>query len=119
MQPGLSKLIALLQLAIAYENSRDRELTRLFYRVRTIDPKKMPSVYPDKRELYKIIEELINEAQSCGEVRRDLSSSQLATIVLYSVRGIVFSWSLPTTNFNLTEMGEDLFAVLQEGLRKR
>ncbi len=119
MQPGLPKLIAFYRLAIAYENSHDRELTRLSYRFRTNDPKKIPSVYPDKREIYKIIEELIIEAQSCGEIRQDLSSSQLATLVLYSLRGIVFSWSLPNTNINLTEISEDLLKVLVEGLRKK
>ncbi len=65
------------------------------------------------------IEELIIEGQSCGEIRQDLSSSQLATSVLYSVRGVVYSWCLPDTDFNLEKISEDLFEVLQEGLRKR
>jgi AcrR family transcriptional regulator len=119
LQPGLAKLIAFIRLAMAYENGKDVEFTRLSYRLRIANPKKTFPLYPDKREFYKIIEELIIEGQSCGEIRQDLSSSQLATSVLYSVRGVVYSWCLPDTDFNLEEISEDLFEVLQEGLRKR
>lgn len=119
LQPGMVKLMAFLRLAITYESNHDREFTRLSYRLRTIDPKRVPTIYPDKREIYKILEELIVEGQSCGEIRKDLSSEQIATIVLYSIRGIVFSWSLPNTDIDLINIGEDLLAILEEGLRGR
>ncbi len=119
LRPGLAKLITFLRLAVAYENERDKEFTRLCYKLRIADPKRALPLYPDKRELYKIVEELIVEGQSCGEIRQDLSSGQLATIVLYNIRGMVYSWCLPDTDFDLNEIGEHLFRVLEEGLRKR
>jgi AcrR family transcriptional regulator len=117
--PGLEKLISFLRLAIAYENGKDREFTRFSYKLRIADPKNAPAIYPDKRELYKITEELIAEGQACGEIRQDLGSDRLATIVLYAIRGVAYSWCLPDTDFDLIEVGEDLFEVLQEGLRKK
>ena len=119
MTPGLEKLISFLRLAMAYENDKDREFTRFSYKLRIADPKNAPAIYPDKRELYKITEELIAEGQACGEIRQDLGSNRLATIVLYAIRGVAYSWCLPDTDFDLIEVGEDLFEVLQEGLRKK
>jgi AcrR family transcriptional regulator len=119
LQRGLPKLIAFLRLALAYENDRAKEFTRLSYKLRIADPKRVLPLYPDKRELYKIIDELIAEGQSCGQIRQDLTSGQLATIVLYNIRGMVYSWCLPDTDFDLNEIGEHLFRVLEEGLRKR
>jgi TetR/AcrR family transcriptional regulator, fatty acid metabolism regulator protein len=119
LQPGLAKLTTFLRLAMAYENSKDVEFARLSYRLRIANPKKTSPLYPDKREFYKIIEELIVEGQASGEIRQDLGSAQLATAVLYSARGVVYSWCLPDTEFDLKEICEDVFEVLLEGLRKK
>jgi hypothetical protein len=104
---------------MAYESGKDVEFARLSYRLRIANPKKTTPLFPDKRELYKIIKELIIEGQACGEIRQDLNSVQLATAVLYSARGVVYSWCLPDTEFDLKQMCEDVFEVLLEGLRKK
>ena len=119
LKPGLEKLFAFLKLAMDYESSKEKYVSRLFYRFRTSEPFKMPFAYPDKRELFRITELLIKEGQSCGEIRRDFSSGQLATMVLYGIRGIVYSWSLPDMDFDLAELSNGWFTVLEDGLRRK
>ena len=117
MKPGLGKLRAFLRLAIAYESGREKAMTGFSYKYRIADLKSSPPVIPDKREFFRILDEFIAEGQQSGEIRRDVGSSELAQVVLYSIRGLVYSWCLPDTHFDLREKGEDLLAVLIEGLR--
>jgi hypothetical protein len=65
-----------------------------------------------------VLEELIREGQSCGEIRDDLLPGQIAEILLYSIRGLVFSWSLPGNRFDIEKKGEHLVQILRQGLYK-
>lgn len=117
MKPGLAKLMAYIRLSMKYMNRVTKTLMRLGYTIRI--SRKAPPYVSNKRELYKVLERLIHEGQICGEIRNDLSSAQIATILLYSIVGLVFSWCIPGNKFDLEKTCEYLLDILQPGLQKQ
>jgi AcrR family transcriptional regulator len=119
MKPGLDKLLEYIRAVMAYQERFNKRVTRLSYAIRTMNTDTAHILIPNKRELYYMLVRLINEGQACGEIRDDLSSSQIAEILLYSIRGVVFSWSLPGTRFDIRKKGDILVKILRPGLVKQ
>lgn len=55
---------------------------------------------------------IINEGKKSGEIRKDISSEQLAFIIMGSVRLIINQWSLSSFNFDLQKRGINLYKTL-------
>ncbi len=118
MKPGVDKVLEYIRLVMKYQEGFTKKLVRMSYAVRVSNMDKAPISIPNKRELYYVLEELIREGQSCGEIRDDLLPGQIAEILLYSIRGLVFSWSLPGNRFDIEKKGEHLVQILRQGLYK-
>ncbi len=61
---------------------------------------------------------IINEGQKSGEIRRDISSEQLAFIIMGSVRLTINQWSLSGFNFDLKKRGNSLFKTISILIQK-
>ena len=79
---------------------------------------KVSGMMTEIRELYDIIEELIFEGQQKGEFRDDMSADRLRKVAVHNIRGLIYNWCLPHSDFDLEEAGEDMLAVLHAGLKK-
>ncbi len=117
MKPGINKLLAFCRLHIKHEDELGKKLLKQSLLIRIENTKNIASIYPDKREAFKIIKELVIEGQACGEIRKDLDSDQIATIILYCIRGVEYSWCLPNIKINLQDTGEELLEMLLNGIR--
>jgi AcrR family transcriptional regulator len=117
MKPGINKLLAFGQLFTKHEEEFGKKLLKQSLLIRMENTNNIAEIYPDKREAFKILKELITEGQMAGEIRNDLSSDHIAIIIIYCMRGIEFSWCLPNTKINMEETGKELFEMLLEGLR--
>ncbi len=73
----------------------------------------------ERRALYSIMEALYREGQEEGEVRRDLSSDELARLAIHCFRGVIYDWCLANGSFDLVEASERMFDVLTNGALTR
>ncbi|RJP27133.1 MAG: TetR/AcrR family transcriptional regulator [Actinobacteria bacterium] len=69
----------------------------------------------EKRALYSILEALYREGQERGEVRRDVSSDELARLAIHCFRGIIYDWCLANGSFDMVEASEKMFDILTRG----
>jgi len=118
MKPGVDKLLAFGRLFIKHEEDFGKRWLKQSLLIRIENNNNIANVYPDKREAFKIIKELVTEGQEIGEIRTDLSSDHIATMVIYCMRGIEYSWCLPNIKINLAGTGEELFEMLLNGIKK-
>ena len=81
-------------------------------------------LYKNEKSLYdkifKIMESakstfinIIDEGKSTGEIRKDVTSDQLAFIIMGSVRLTINQWSLSGFSFDLKKRGDLLFKTLK------
>jgi AcrR family transcriptional regulator len=56
---------------------------------------------------------IIEEGQAAGEIRNDISSDQIAFVIMGSVRLKVTQWSMSGFSFDLQKRGEILFNTLK------
>jgi TetR/AcrR family transcriptional regulator, cholesterol catabolism regulator len=75
------------------------------------------AIASEKRALYKITENLIEEGQSKGEICTDLSKEDIMRIVIRCIRGVIYDWCLMGGRFDLVKETEKTIAVLIKGLR--
>ncbi|MFA5064680.1 MAG: TetR/AcrR family transcriptional regulator [Dehalococcoidia bacterium] len=115
MQPGIEKLMAYIRLTMKYMYSTTKKLVRLGYIVAL--SKKEPPYTPNKRELYKVLEQLVREGQACGEIRKDLPCAQISSTLLYSIIGLVFCWCMPGNRVDLEKACDHFLDIIQPGLR--
>jgi len=118
MKPGINKLLAFGQLFIKHEEEFGKKLLKQSLLIRMENTNNIAEVYPDKREAFKILRELVAEGQEAGEIRDDLSSDHIAIMIIYCMRGIEFSWCLPNTKINMEETGKEAFEMLLSGIKK-
>ena len=81
-------------------------------------------LYKNEKSLYdkmfKIMEsakstfiKIIDEGKNTGEIRKDISSDQIAFVIMGSVRLTVNQWSLSGFSFDLKKRGKSLFKTLK------
>jgi len=75
-----------------------------------------PYLTDSKRFLYKITNELIREGQGKGEIRTDLASEEMTTMLINCFRGQIYYWCLTNGSFDLVATCERLFDLLMESL---
>ena len=71
-------------------------------------------------KIFKIMEsakstfiKIIDEGKSTGEIRKDITSEQIAFVIMGSVRLTVNQWSLSGFSFDLKERGNILIKTLE------
>ena len=118
VKPGLDRLLEYIRAVMEYQEGFTKKLVRMSYVIRISNTNTAHILIPNKRELYYVLEKLIDEGQQCGEIRDDLTPAQIAEILLYSIRGTVFSWCLPGNRFDIKKKGDMLAGILGQGLEK-
>lgn len=119
MASSSEKLLGFVRLVIQHMVELGKNTVRTAYVTQIGSDQKLSAIMTEKRTLYKIIQSLVMEAQKRGELRDDLSSSQITQVIMHNIRGIVYNWCLAPGKFDLEEAGEDLISVLSTGLQKR
>ena len=117
-ETAAEKLVVFFRLFLAYMHELGEETVRSAYHIQIGYEKKLSSLIAERRELYKILEELVSEGQHNGEFRTDLTSAQIAQVLMHNVRGIVYNWCLPISKFSIEESGESLLSIVVAGLRR-
>ena len=118
MASSIDKILSFVRLVIIHMDELGKATVRTAYLTQIGYDQKLSAIMTEKRTLYKIIQALVTGAQDKGELRKDLSSSQITQVIMHNIRGIVYNWCLSTSKFDLQEAGEDLIRVLSTGLHK-
>ena len=113
----VEKLWLLGKKALSYTGDMGVEVMQVTYRARLTFNKKGTTYRSENRSLYKIVVSLVEEAQAGGYLRSDLSSEEIAQMILRCVSGITHDWCLVNGGFDLVSEGEKVFGVLLKGLR--
>jgi len=72
----------------------------------------------ENRDLFKILECIIESGQRTGEIRLDLSAKDLSRYVARWIRGVIFNWCIYDGAYDLVEDGRAyLLAKSMEGKR--
>ncbi len=76
-------------------------------------------------KIFKIMESakstfinIIEEGKKSGEIRKDITSDQIAFVIMGSVRLTINQWSLSGFNFDLQKRGNILFKTLKTLIQK-
>jgi TetR/AcrR family transcriptional regulator, cholesterol catabolism regulator len=118
MESSIDKILSFVRMVIIHMAELGKVTVRTAYLTQIGSDHKLSSIMTEKRTLYKIIQTLVAEAQNKGELRNDLSSSQITQVIMHNIRGIVYNWCLSPSKFDIQEAGEDLIRVLATGLHK-
>jgi AcrR family transcriptional regulator len=116
LETAAEKLVVFFRLFLAYMHELGKETVRSAYHIQIGYDKKISSLIAERRELYKILEELVSEGQHNGEFRTDLTSAQITQVLMHNVRGVVYNWCLPISKFSIEESGENILGILIAGL---
>ena len=95
-----------------------KPMVKVAYQIQIGHNIKVSGMMTEIRELYNIIEELIAEGQERGEFRTDMPAASLRKVAIHNIRGLMYNWCLPHSDFDLKQAGEDMLAVLLAGLKK-
>ena len=118
MNTVTEKLRLFCRLVFEHMEFLEKNVVRTAYLIQIGYNAKVSSVMTEKRELYKIVEELIKEGQARQEFRNDISAPQLTRVVVHNIRGLIYNWCLPTNQFELVESGGEMLDVMCAGLKK-
>ena len=66
----------------------------------------------------KMLVGIIDDGKKKGEIRADISSEQLATIIMGSMRLTVLKWKLTDFNSDLTNEGKVLWNTIEKLIKK-
>jgi AcrR family transcriptional regulator len=113
------KLIELSKLSLKYINDQGLRTIKVAYYSQISPGVKLSPVADPKRVLYRMAEQLVREGQEKGEIRSDLSSTDIAYTFIRCIRGIIYEWCLQNGRFDLEEAGDNLRMIFIEGLRPR
>ena len=119
IKSAAERLVAFVQLVIKHMQELGKVTLRTAYAAQIGYDQRISAIMTEKRTLYKIIQELVNEAQQKGELRNDISSAEITQAIMHNIRGIVYNWCLSTSKFNIEESGESLAKILATGLVRR
>jgi TetR/AcrR family transcriptional regulator, cholesterol catabolism regulator len=118
LETAAEKLVVFFRLFLAYMDELGKETVRSAYHIQIGYDKKISSPIAERRELYRILEELVLEGQRNGEFRTDLTGAEIAQVLMHNIRGIVYNWCLPISKFSIEQFGESMLSILVAGLHK-
>ena len=113
----VEKLWLLGRKALSYMEGLGVDVMQITYRARFTFNKRDSTLPTESRSLYKIVLALVQDAQTKGYMRSDLSSDEVAHMIFHCVGGITHDWCLVNGGFDLVSEGEKVFGVLLKGLR--
>ncbi|SDN97512.1 TetR/AcrR family transcriptional regulator [Acetanaerobacterium elongatum] len=90
---------------------------KTFYTLQLTRVVSTESVNGSDRELYTIIEELLDRGIKRGEFKKSLSSHTLTKQVVMAIRGLTYEWCIRYPDFNFKEEILQYFKLLLDGIR--
>ncbi len=112
----LEKMETFARLSLKYISEQGVPTVRIAYYSQLAPSIRTSPIVSPKRPLYQMAERLAREAQENGELRKDISSGEIAHTVIRAMRGIIYEWCLQNGKFDLEEAGEKLVQMLIRGL---
>lgn len=103
--------------AVKYSNDMGIDIIQVSYRAQINQHKKSASIASEKRALFLILHRLVEEGQTRGEIRTDMSVDDITRVMVRCVRGVIYDWCLVNGRFNLIKEADKAIAVLMKGLR--
>jgi|YelNatPaOPRAMG01_1025707.scaffolds.fasta_scaffold20307_3 AcrR family transcriptional regulator len=92
-------------------------LMKVLYHSQIAPHMREPYLVNPGRNLYLITERLIREGQERGEIRSDLPSGELTTVLINAFRGQLYHWCLTDGSFDLLEACDQLMELILRGIR--
>lgn len=114
---SLEKLRAFNREAIKLMSDLGVTLMKVLYHSQIAPHMREPYLVHPGRNLYRITNQLIREGQERGEIRPDLPSEELTTVLINAFRGQLYHWCLTDGSFDLLEACEHLMDFLLKGIR--
>lgn len=65
-----------------------------------------------ERAYNQLLEKLIKEGQAVKEIKQELDSQHIATIITSCIRGVIFDWCLYKGNFDLSNYGGEVISMI-------
>ncbi len=69
-------------------------------------------IVDEKRILYKILYEIVEEGQKSGEFRNDISAKNLTRMIARCMRAVFYDWCVENGSFDMLEDGQWFFSTL-------
>lgn len=113
-----AKIRTFCRLVLRHMQNLGKPLLKTAYSIQIGHNAKVAGFMTDRRELYDIVEELIIEGREKGEFRADMTAVALRQVAIHNIRGLIYNWCLPGSDFDLEEAGENMLNVLCSGLKK-
>jgi TetR/AcrR family transcriptional regulator, fatty acid metabolism regulator protein len=85
-----------------------------------IGPKRKKRFLMDERRpIFKILGELVRDAQEKGEIRNDMDCATIVDILVKSTRGNIYDWALRNGDYDFERTGMQILSALLQGLIPR
>lgn len=111
-----NKLKVFLKLQMKYiQEDLGWDITRTIYE-NELDPSRESYFLMEDRPLYRILNNIFVEGQKNGEFRNDITASEMVTVCLRVMRGLLYDWSINEGSYSLEEEQELLFFTMIRGL---
>lgn len=69
------------------------------------------------RKYYQVLLELIEEGKMTNEIKQELSSENMVSILTTCIRGVIYDWCLKKGGFSIVEYGEEVTNIVLNQLR--
>jgi len=119
MQSAREKLRVFNREAIKLMSDLGVTIMKVVYHSQVAPNMRKPYLMDGRRFLYRVTNELIMEGQENGEIRDDLSSEDMAIMLINCFRGQIYHWCLTNGSFDLVDTCERLFDLLVDSLAPR
>lgn len=93
------------------------EAVKLVYHVETAAHRKKSFLVSKKHSLYRIIEALLTDGQKTGEIRKDKSAGEIASILVQWYRGVILDWCLCNGSYDLVQASDDIIPFVYEAVK--
>lgn len=118
LDSNIEKLKSFLSAQMSHiENELGWDITRTIYEHELNTEHESFFLLPD-RPLYRILYEICEDGQAKNEFRDDYSTEELFKLIIRTMRGILYDWSMNNGSYSLTIEQEPLFDIVITGLKK-
>ncbi len=116
---SLEKFKVFTRAAITLMSETGVRLMKVLYHSQIAPHMSRPYLANERRYLYRITNEIIREGQERGEIREDVPSEEMASMLIDCFRGQIYHWCLANGSFDLVETCDRLMDLLLDSLKPR
>jgi AcrR family transcriptional regulator len=117
LESSIEKLRVFNREAIKLMSDLGVKLMKVLYSSQIAPHMKEPYLAHQGRFLYRITNQFLREGQEKGEIPVDISSEELAVMLINCFRGQIYHWCLTNGSFNLVEACDTLMNLVLTSLR--